>query len=191
MKQIAAILFFAICLSCQSGTTTENQPVTALKTKGESVNSAVFNSAFKTCLSQYYALKNAFIDEKMPEIDSAAAALQRSILTLPLKEIKADTTQKAANILIESIVAELKGLSGETDIEEKRKAFQMIGEQFLVLISKVQYDYEIIYNQYCPMAMDNNGASWLSESADIKNPYLPKTMLECGEVKDTLNFVSN
>lgn len=191
MKQLASVLIFAICLSCQSGTTTENQPVTALKVKGESVNSAVFNSAFKTCLGHYYALKNAFIDETMPKIDSAAVALQKSILTLPLTELMADSTQKAANILIESIVAELKGLSGETDIEEKRKAFQMIGEQFLVLISKVHYDHEIIYNQYCPMAMENNGASWLSESADIKNPYLPKTMLECGEVKDTLNFVSN
>jgi Protein of unknown function (DUF3347) len=191
MKQIVAILFFAACLSCQSGTTVDNQPVAALKVKGESVNTAVFNSAFKSCLGQYYALKDAFIDEKMPDIDSAANDLQKAIQSLPLNELKSDTAQKAANILIESIVSELKGLAGETDIEEKRKAFQMIGEQFLVLIAKVQYDHEIIYNQYCPMAMDNNGASWLSQSADIKNPYLPKTMLECGEVKDTLNFVAN
>jgi Cu(I)/Ag(I) efflux system membrane fusion protein len=154
----------------------------------ESANSAQFNRQFNLFLHSYYDLKDAFIKEQLADIDAKADSLAKLINLIPLKELKLDSTKNAAQILIESIQAELKGLKGETDIEEKRKAFQMIGEQLLVLIQTVHYDYEIIYNQYCPMAMNDNGATWLSNSSDIKNPYLPTTMLTCGEVKDTLNF---
>lgn len=38
------------------------------------------------------------------------------------------------------------------------------------------------YVQFCPMAFDNTSARWLSDSATIENPYLPETMLDCGDV---------
>ncbi len=43
-----------------------------------------------------------------------------------------------------------------------------------------------IYREYCPMAFNERGAYWLSDDADIKNPYFGKKMLECGEVTDSL-----
>ena len=39
-----------------------------------------------------------------------------------------------------------------------------------------------IYKQYCPMAFNNEGAYWLSESKDIMNPYFGDRMLKCGRV---------
>jgi hypothetical protein len=38
------------------------------------------------------------------------------------------------------------------------------------------------------MAFNNDGASWLSNSSIINNPYLPKIMLNCGEVRDSIDF---
>jgi membrane fusion protein, copper/silver efflux system len=40
----------------------------------------------------------------------------------------------------------------------------------------------VVYHQYCPMAFDDEGANWLSTEEQIQNPYLPETMLMCGEV---------
>lgn len=188
MKNIAFLLAFAWLVSCGDKPLQEEKVSVVYDSTRKSVNSDQFNRQFNLFLHSYYNLKDAFIKEQISAIDAAADSLYQSIDSIPVKELKADSSQKAAQMLIESIQAELKGLKGETDIEEKRKAFQMLGEQLLVLIQTVQYDYEIIYNQYCPMAMENNGATWLSNSADIQNPYLPKTMLTCGEVKDTLNF---
>jgi Cu(I)/Ag(I) efflux system membrane fusion protein len=37
------------------------------------------------------------------------------------------------------------------------------------------------------MALHDTGAFWLSQEADIKNPYFGKEMLECGETVDSLN----
>lgn len=188
MKNIAFVLFWGFLAACSGNSTKEEKTAELTLTTKESANSAQFNSQFSLFLNSYFNLKDAFIKEQISAIDAASDTVAKLSKAIPLKELKADSTQKTAQILIESIQAELIGLKGETDIEEKRKAFQMLGEQLLVLIQTVQYDRQIIYNQYCPMAMDNNGATWLSNSADIKNPYLPKTMLECGEVKDTLNF---
>lgn len=188
MKNFGLGLLLVLLAACGEPTLTEEKVSIVYDTTRESANSAVFNSQFSLFLNSYFNLKDAFIKEQINAIDAAADSMAILIKAVPLKELKADSTQKAAQILIESIQAELIGLKGETDIEEKRKAFQMLGEQLLVLIQTVQYDRQIIYNQYCPMAMDNNGATWLSNSSEIQNPYLPKTMLECGEVKDTLNY---
>jgi Cu(I)/Ag(I) efflux system membrane fusion protein len=188
MKNIAFVLLLGLLVACSANYPKEEKQTNLPIARGGSVNTAEFNTQFNLFLHSYYNLKDAFINEQITAIDAAGDSLTKLIAVIPIKQLKSDTTQKAAQLLIESIQAELKGLKGETDIEEKRKAFQMIGEQLLALIQTVQYDYEIIYNQYCPMAMENNGATWLSNSTDIQNPYLPKTMLECGEVKDTLNF---
>jgi hypothetical protein len=188
MKTIAVVLLLGLLVACDSNYAKEEKQANLPIATGVSVNTAEFNAQFNLFLHGYYNLKDAFINEQMVAIDAATDSLVKLIAIVPINELKSDSTQKAAKILIESIQAELMGLKGETDIEEKRKAFQMLGEQILVLIQTVQYDYEVIYNQYCPMAMENNGATWLSNSADIQNPYLPKTMLECGEVKDTINF---
>jgi Cu(I)/Ag(I) efflux system membrane fusion protein len=45
-----------------------------------------------------------------------------------------------------------------------------------------------VYYQFCPMANNSKGAYWLSESADIRNPYYGESMLTCGETKDTLKY---
>jgi len=36
------------------------------------------------------------------------------------------------------------------------------------------------------MAMNDKGASWLSASKQIKNPYFGEKMMTCGEVKETI-----
>jgi len=33
-----------------------------------------------------------------------------------------------------------------------------------------------------------NGAYWLSETPDIRNPYYGEEMLTCGETKETLKY---
>jgi Cu(I)/Ag(I) efflux system membrane fusion protein len=44
-----------------------------------------------------------------------------------------------------------------------------------------------VYIQHCPMADSNNGADWLSQEKEIRNPYFGESMLKCGEVKKEIN----
>lgn len=191
MKYLVFVCVAFVLLACGENKEGAEQQAAPVVASSRSNLSETFNMAFKASLTAYYALKDAFIEENMQQVDTAAALLAKSIAAIPFSEIGSDSVRSAAGILAESLQAELIGLKGEILLEEKRKAFQLLTEQMTALIHKVQYDREVIYYQYCPMAMDNNGAAWLSASSEIKNPYLPTTMLECGEVKDTLNAVQD
>ncbi|AZI38787.1 DUF3347 domain-containing protein [Epilithonimonas vandammei] len=43
-----------------------------------------------------------------------------------------------------------------------------------------------VYKIFCPMYNDKKGAFWLSDSREVKNPYLGKEMLSCGEVQEEI-----
>jgi hypothetical protein len=43
-----------------------------------------------------------------------------------------------------------------------------------------------VYYDHCPMAFNNKGANWLSESAAIKNPYMGTKMPGCGSVEQVI-----
>jgi hypothetical protein len=43
-----------------------------------------------------------------------------------------------------------------------------------------------VYKAYCPMANNNQGATWLSDSKEIRNPYFGDKMLKCGSLKEEL-----
>jgi len=62
------------------------------------------------------------------------------------------------------------------------------------MLSKDMYDVvktfgagQTLYQDFCPMYNNKKGATWLSETKDIKNPYLGKEMPDCGSVKETLH----
>ena len=56
------------------------------------------------------------------------------------------------------------------------------------LLRVVKYDREKVYMQHCPMAFEHKGADWLSNTSEIMNPYIPKKMLDCGKVKDSVDY---
>jgi Cu(I)/Ag(I) efflux system membrane fusion protein len=64
----------------------------------------------------------------------------------------------------------------------------MISDNIYDLVRSVRYDQQIVYHQYCPMAFNDAGAYWLSNTSDIENPYFGKKMLTCGEIKDSVDF---
>ena len=45
-----------------------------------------------------------------------------------------------------------------------------------------------VYYQYCPMAIEDKGAFWLSEIKEIANPYFGDIMLRCGETRETIEI---
>jgi Cu(I)/Ag(I) efflux system membrane fusion protein len=163
------------------------QKATAPLTQG--TNTSAFNQSFSQILDSYYHLKDALVlSNDTLAITSAKRVISLSD-SLKLDDLIADSSiVMMAKGYIDNISAEAKGLVGEKDIEGKRKSFQMISDNMYDLVRTVRYDREKIYHQYCPMAFNDAGAYWLSNTEDIKNPYFGKKMLTCGEVKDSLDF---
>ncbi len=188
------LCFFVLLLlaSCKNGdqeTKVQAKPGSAQTALAQSANSEAFNQSFGEVLNAYYALKEEFIAEK----DSGIAQTSRRMLlatdSLKLDELKADTSVIAtARTYSMGISAELKGLLGEPKIGDQRRSFQLVGEQLYDLIRTVHYDGQVIYHFYCSEAFSDQGATWLSNGIEVRNPYIPKKMLNCGELKDTIDM---
>ncbi|MEX0680353.1 MAG: DUF3347 domain-containing protein [Balneolales bacterium] len=72
-------------------------------------------------------------------------------------------------------------LAAAGDIGDARVAFRHLSEELAMSVKKFGVD-GVLYHQYCPMAIDSKGATWLSGQEQIQNPYTPETMIGCGEV---------
>lgn len=186
------LLFLAVLTAAACGNNkdqkaqVQEQPQAPL---AQSANSAVFNESFGKLMQAYYQLQGNFIAEKEPDILSSARELLLATDSLKLDELKADSTIiVTARTYTDGIVSELKGLQGEKDMEAKRMAFQLVSEQLYDLTRIVQYDREVVYHIFCPMAFNDQGGYWLSRSTVIQNPYIPGKMLGCGEVRDSIDF---
>ena len=73
-------------------------------------------------------------------------------------------------------------IANSGNLETQRQSFKTLSEQ---LITSLKQDNlgQTVYVQYCPMAFDDAGASWISLSKEIENPYFGDYMLECGTVQ--------
>lgn len=188
MKRLLAITAIVALAACgdrdkPANSTNEDKPLT------QSKNSSTFNNSFETLLANYYRLKDALVASNDAMAVSSARLLIANTDSLKVDELKADSSiVEMAEGYLQSISAEAKALVAEPNLEAKRKSFQMISDNMYDLVRSVRYDQQVVYHQFCPMAFNDAGAYWLSNTPDIKNPYFGKKMLKCGEVKDSMDF---
>lgn len=178
--------------SCQNSDQKTTQPEAAHQQPialSQSANSEAFNLSFGEVMTQYYTLTDHFIAENDTGITAASQRLVQATDSLKLDELKADTNIVAtARSYAIGISSELKGLLGETELDPKRKSFQLVSDQLYDLIRTVHYDRQIIYQFYCADAFSDQGGTWLTHNKQVRNPYLPKKKPDCGELRDSLDF---
>lgn len=188
-KILSFTLLVTLLVSCGTKDESKEEVATPQQPLTKSANSEAFNTQFSELLKNYYELSEAFVKEDTAAINKSSKNLLISADSLNLKNVQADSsiilTMQSDK---ESLTANLKGLLGETTIEEKRKDFAMLGEFVYGLFRTSRYDREKMYKQRCPMAFNNKGGEWLSNAEEIRNPYLPKTMLDCGENIDSVDY---
>jgi hypothetical protein len=163
-------------------------------------NSGPFNASFSKMMNDYYTLRDALVNWDTVAANGAAQQLKGSTDKLDIKELNADSTiVGTAQNLASSMSSETVGLIGETNIEQKRRAFNALTDELYNLIRTVRYDGEVIYHIKCPMAFaDSSEGYWLSNSNAVVNPYLGRKhpsykdkMVGCGEIVDSLIFSKN
>jgi Protein of unknown function (DUF3347) len=163
-----------------------------------SKNSPAFNNAFDSLLSQYFTVRDALVNWDTVAADRAAYILAQKADSLPLGQIKADSSiVLTAKSLAASLGGDAKGLSAETGIEARRQNFNILTDELYNLVRTVRYDQSTIFHIKCPMAFqDSIEGYWLSNTSKVVNPYLGNKhprygakMIECGEVVDSFDLV--
>jgi membrane fusion protein, copper/silver efflux system len=143
-------------------------------------------SELRPLLENYLKLKTALVSDDLGKATEHLLALEKilknidsSILTRDVRVIWEDTA-----LLFQ---ADLKMMKEGTEISILREHFVGFSTHFIALIQKTGSLDEPLYIEYCPMADNLLGASWISVEPEIRNPYFGASMLGCGEVKEEIH----
>lgn len=121
---------------------------------------------------QYLELTKALTDER-----SADARINSNAIEAGAREITAGATLASAAARITSA----------PDLETQRRHFSTLSNEMVRLINNSGLESGTVYVDFCPMALNDKGAYWLSSEKEIRNPYFGDAMLNCGEVKKTIS----
>lgn len=176
---LAAVTLFAACGNTQKPAGTdphaghnhapgEGHGAPVEKTAaGVSIKDDKLNAVYQ----HYIHLTTALVNGDMAEAKVAAAAIELGSKAL-------------SNGSVLTVLAAKIGAAA--DIEMQRTLFADLSNDFIARVKQSGLTSGEIYVEYCPMALNDKGASWLSNQKDIKNPYYGESMLTCGEVKETI-----
>lgn len=156
-----------------------------------------FNSSVDNLMNAYFAMKDAFVESDTASAKKYAAGFISLLDSIPLDELKKDDTLiiATAKANISDIKSNAQALLTQTDITMMRQDFRTVSDMlYPSFFMTINYEGPALYLQNCPMAFEGDkDANWISNSDEVINPYLGKnhpkykaTMLNCGEVKDSI-----
>lgn len=173
----------------QKQTTAEQQPA---DTESIKVVKATFTNVdagvaayIKKLTDGYLLVKNALANGKANEAGDASKNMYEAIKGFDKSLMNVDQ-KKRYDQNEEDLRQHAEHISKSTgDIEHQREHFSMMSEDMYALV-KAFGAGKTMYHDHCPMAMENKGAMWLSETKEIKNPYFGDKMPGCGSVEEEI-----
>jgi len=169
-------------------TTAAREETTEVKVVKASFTNVDANVAsyVKKLTDHYLQIKNSLIAGKATEAGEAAQHLSEAIKGFDKSLLTAD--QKKVYDQYEAGLKENAEhiAQGTNDIEHQRERFADMSEGMYAVV-KAFGGGKTMYHDHCPMAKNGKGAMWLSETKEIKNPYLGEKMMECGSVRKKYN----
>lgn len=190
MKRVCHLVLLIVCLaSCQSANTsssntkkTTDPPASALPPNGTAQMLDVVNA--------YYQLKDALVATNAA---GARAATQKlTAETDSLQYIVSDSTFGGNYETLIPLFDMMRAYADSIrlvqadDVDKMRVYFEEVDNGLFRLLRVTGLKNAGIYRQFCPMALNDKGAFWLSNDRDIRNPYFGNKMLTCGELRDSL-----
>ena len=198
MKSIIVLIAIATVsfAACNSGNntstkndTTQTKPQTDSAVAKEATTSsgadAKVNSSIKEIASHYFHLKNALANDDGKDAASAGKAIVGTMSKLDTTSLSADQ-KKVYRDLEDDLRENAEHISANADkIAHQREHFEMLSKDIYDLVKKFGAG-QTVYHDFCPMYNNKKGATWISETKEIKNPYLGKEMPTCGIIKEEI-----
>jgi len=136
-------------------------------------------------VKSYLEMKDAFIKGDTADVNRIAGEMKVKVEAVDAEFIEGEGKEawiQHASIYNDKIT-EMQHIRG---LKEKRSYFSHISEIIYCTVKSFELKGLPLYVAYCPMANNNNGAYWLAESEEIRNPYFGQKMLGCGKVEEKL-----
>lgn len=187
---IAAISFSA----CNSSSTTskgtsavgsDTAVSQTAQTQGSATETKSNNTPISAITTAYLQIKNGLANDNGSDAASGGKAFNEALAKIDKGSMSAEQKKTFEDIADDAKeMAEHIGTNAGK-IEHQREHFDMLSKDMYDLV-KTFGAGQPLYQDSCPMYNNNKGAIWLSETKEIKNPYMGKKQLTCGSVKGEL-----
>jgi len=134
----------------------------------------------------YILLKDALVATDSKQAINASEKLEEMISKVDMSLIKSDAHLYWMQQL-EAIQGHNKKVNFSKSIEEQRNQFDFLSQALIKAVKVFGIPKDTLYIQHCPMANNNEGADWISDEEEIRNPYFGDKMMSCGLVKVTID----
>lgn len=173
------LLFLAAC----SNNKQSNTSSTSIKTSVP--GSLEKDASASALLGSYLKVKNALATDN--DKDAAAAGNEMLIAFEAFDKKSLTPEQDKTYMEIHEDAKEHAEHIGANvgNIAHQREHFEMLSKDMYDFVKLVGTN-QPLYVDHCPMYNNNKGAIWLSETKDIKNPYLGIAMPGCGAIQEEL-----
>lgn len=164
-------LLLSACNSSTPPAKKQQSSKDSLQVHATKINPHLKDDQLNALYQQYSHLTTALTDGNLSEAKIAALAIEAG--TEKMKHSRTLTSSASK-------------IAAATDIESQRQLFATLSNDFIGLLKKTGLDRGQLYIAHCPMAMNDQGALWLSNTPEIRNPYFGESMLNCGTIEETL-----
>jgi hypothetical protein len=186
MKKFAIhLLFFALVLffACQNKhKDTQNE-----SEKTEYANIGKLDDDVKRTLLQlfsvYLEVKDALVASDAKLAKSKAGEFELILDSLTRSKMTPEQ-QNVFKPIAEKLKSDAQKMQEKEDLVSQRAHLEMLSNHVWTVLKSFQTKDKTIYKQFCPMAFDDKGASWLSDKSEVRNPYFGDEMLKCGKVTE-------
>lgn len=150
----------------------------------ESVN-FTHNQVVQPIINFYLLLKDSLASD-----DSKGAAAASENLLVEINIIKINSLPKSKQAEFKSITKNMINNAQEIEtnsenISKQREHFALLSNDIGRLVDLLGTP-QTLYKDFCPMYNNGKGATWFSETEEIKNPFYGKEMYSCGIVKEVV-----
>lgn len=189
-SMVMVIMLFAFITSCNNGQQEQNTAEETEMGEGSEMNdmegmdmsqqeteaASADLEGEPAFIQDYMEMKNAMVNDQYEQAKQAASELQNSLE-------ESELSQEQRNQLKESV----SQLAEAQDIKAQRQAFAQLSAELYQVVQKTDLTDKNLYWQHCPMALDGQGANWLSYEEQVRNPFMGQRMPGCGSVAETIN----
>ncbi len=132
-----------------------------------------------SALTAYYSVKDALVATDAAKAKTGATSLVAALGKVDVAKLSDNDKKALATAKIKAAT-----ISKSTDVDAQREAFESLSTSMITLAKSTKPAKT--YVQFCPMAAEGKGASWLSDKREVRNPYYGDKMLKCGSVKEEI-----
>jgi membrane fusion protein, copper/silver efflux system len=131
-------------------------------------------------LSFYLKLKDALVQSDEVQSQDYSKQFLRHLQQVTI--MHNDDAHRWWNGAREDLILWLAKMPSSPNLEAIRSNFAYVSQTMIQVGDVLGFSAGSLFVQYCPMALADVGAYWLSLAEYIRNPYFGDDMLECGDL---------